>query len=58
MKFSSDCGAITIFTPKPAARFDAKRFKEDHPDLHAEYMRQGASTTQQVKVTLPKKDGE
>lgn len=53
-KFSADFGSVTIFTPKPAARFDSARFKKEHPELAAEYTARAKATTQQVKVTLPK----
>ncbi|MDD7290360.1 MAG: YqaJ viral recombinase family protein [Veillonella caviae] len=40
------CGdhVITWRTSKPRESFDSKRFKQDHPDMYAEYVKVGASS--------------
>ncbi len=58
-KAMEDATALTyqgreLFTWKPRAgarRFDAKAFEQDHPDLHADYIRQGAPTRTFLRKT-------
>lgn len=44
----SDLGSISLAFPKPRATFDATAFKQDHPDLHSQYM----TTTPPAQKTL------
>jgi hypothetical protein len=45
----SPFGSVSLFTPKPSARFDTASFKKEHPDLAAEYTKPG---TAQAEPTL------
>ena len=39
-KFVSDAGSISLTTPKPAKRFDAKALESDDPDLYSRYVKE------------------
>ena len=39
-KFVSDAGSISLTTPKPAKRFDAKALEADDPDLYGRYVKE------------------
>lgn len=39
-KFVSDAGSISLTTPKPSSRFDAKALEADDPDLYGRYVRE------------------
>lgn len=39
-KFVSDAGSISLTTPKPARRFDAKALEADDPDLYGLYVKE------------------
>lgn len=55
-QFSSPRGKITYFSTSPQTTFDAKKFKEDHPDLHSQYLKQGAPGARSLRITLPKEE--
>lgn len=39
-KFVSDAGSISLTTPKPSKRFDAKALEADDPDLYGKYVKE------------------
>lgn len=39
-KFVSDAGSISLTTPKPSKRFDAKALEADDPDLYGRYVKE------------------
>lgn len=55
-QFSSPIGKITYFSTAPRTTFDAKKFAEDHPDLHSQYLKQGAPGARSLRITLPKEE--
>lgn len=55
-QFSSPQGKITYFSTAPRTTFDAKKFAEEHPDLHSQYLKQGAPGARSLRITLPKEE--
>lgn len=55
-QFSSPQGKITYFSKAPSTTFDAKTFAKDHPDLHSQYLKQGAPGARSLRITLPKEE--
>lgn len=55
-QFSSPRGKITYFSKAPSTTFDAKAFAKDHPDLHSQYLKQGAPGVRSLRITLPKEE--
>lgn len=55
--FENEDVKITLLPASTAERFDAQRFKEEHPDLYIQYLKE-VETKQSVRITLKKKNNE
>lgn len=55
--FENEEVKITLLPASTAERFDAQRFKEEHPDLYIQYLKE-VETKQSVRITLRKKNNE
>lgn len=54
MKFAN--ASVSYYTPKPTQRFDSKKFKTEHPDIYAQYVKAGAPGARRLRITYAKEE--